>query len=670
MPKSKKEETYIPPEEFLPKGSKPGKPITEEVLRKINAGLTEETIQSILDTIYENRDSTNNKDLADIDPTDGSRHRNFIMEYSYYYETHDKDGNDTSNGMTKQQWVAVKFNQLNELFKETKVTRAIGICHNRDVVVDKNNHVVMDENGVPKKKEWHIHVVAEFKNAKTWRSLYKKYGLSRPQNLQVVKNLTQAYRYLFHISEGAIAKNKTFYDRSEARVYYDATSKKKPKPFQWSNILMPTKTDIMEGILKTMKVHNIKPETILANFSAPGLIYPILDRKYRQKVLLGELTFDNIGAILKKELDNYDMSDDFYDFWTKARKAEYKSAEDAYVRARGAYCLGKSDKMPGMVYSKYDKPYENHLDFIYVSGKGKTGKSAIAENLCQLGDEIGRGYHKVAPHGEGKTYDFADGYAGEECTYIDELKPKDMHLTEFLNIFDPYHYAKINSRNNDSYWFSHRAVATSSTPLNTFAERLVVKSAKGTTHLTNHFLNEANGPDYSNNEFRDRKYQVCRRVGFYIETEPCNANGISKTKYHLFALKDFGSGVSYHIYVDAFMCENLADDDEKMKTAKAVNRVINQITTDSYKPFNDIKYVDGKPDFPKNAYIFDAEKNATSGYLRDIINHPHHDDKYKYLPFAEALRRQTDGTELKNEPSADNPFMPKLLSEGKMVGPF
>lgn len=667
MPKKKKKETYTPPEKFLPKGSKPGKPITEEVLKKINASLTDEDIKSILDTIYNNRVITHNKDLDDIDPTDGTRYRNFMMEFSYYYETHDANGNDVSNGMTQQQWAAVKFNQLNELFKETKVKRAIGICHNRDIVVDENNRVVVDGNGNPKKKEWHIHVVAEFKNAKTWRSLYKKYGISRPQNLQVTKNLTQAYRYLFHISEGAIAKNKTFYDRSEARVYYDTSSQKKPKPFQWSNILMPDKNDVFEGILKTMSVYGISPRAILAHFTASDLMYPIFDKEYRQKLLLGEITYDQVEALLKKGFDEYNIQDDFYDFWNNARKREYKSAEDSYVRTRGAYCLGKSDKVPGMVYSKYDKPYKNHLDFIYLSGPGGTGKSGMAEALCQVGDDIGRGYHKVAPHGQGKTYDFADGYAGEECTYIDELKPKDMHMTEFLNIFDPYHYAKVNSRNNDSYWFSHRAVATTSVPLNSFSERIVVNSGKGTTHMTNMFLDADDEPNYRSDEFVNRKYQVCRRVRFYIETEPCYADGLQKTVYHLFALKNAGSGKDYHIYIDAFTCKDIGNDDEMMKTAKALNKVINQITTGTYKPFNNIKYVNGEPEFPKNAYVYDATEQGRWGYLFRAINN-HFDSPYlvPYLPFAEALRRQEDGNELTPDPiPSEQNHLPENPFEGQ-----
>lgn len=658
MPKKNKEkdieEELTAPEKVLPKGVEPGAPLTAELLKSINDGLDDNDIKKILGLLNKNRESDKMKELKDADPLYGERTRRFCMEFSFYYETHDKDGNDTSNGLNKNTWAAVKFRQFNELFEKYHARLAVGMLHDRDVLVDKQGNQKYHDDGSIAYKEPHIHVVVEFKHAKTWTSVYRNFGLSRYDNLIVPREPSQAYRYLFHLSEGAIAKNKTIYplNDKERLYFYQAEGE---TPLRLSDIFTPTKREMVDIIRKNFRVYDIKISDLIADDDDDLKYFNELDAEIKQKVLLGELTEKEAPTYISKVMHSQGKFDKFADFWDKTRQAEYKKADEAYVANRANYCLGfVKEKMEGMIYSPFDNPDERNLDTIYVTGQGGSGKTSLANELCKLGDYLGRGYNKVAPAGKGKTYDFAGQYRGEEATLVDEVTPWTMGLTEFLSIFDPHNYNNVNSRNVDKSWYAHRAVITSSIGMDYFNAQIVVKDG-GKNDKHNQYL-DANGlPDYSKKLFTDRKYQVARRVKYIVEVKPlASDDGKKPVDYYLYALMNVDSSTSVHVYIDKIHCTNVINDRSMKATGRKINDYILQIDEGKFKPFNELKWDKNKVILPAHCFMYYSKNYAINRYFfEEIADQNENPTLPDVLPFAEALKRQKNGTE---EVPKKNPF--------------
>lgn len=698
MPKDNKEKDIekelTAPERVLPKGVEPGSPLTPELLKSINDGLEDEDIKKILGLLNKNKDSDKLKELKEHDPLFGGRTRKFFMEFSFYYETHDKDGNDTSNGLDKDTWGAVKYRELDSLLEQYNARLAVGMLHDSDVLVDKNGNPKKHEDGSIAYKEPHIHLMVEFKNAKTWTSVYRNFGLSRYNNLVIPKEPSQSYRYLFHLSEGAIAQNKTIYPFNRCHIY----QAKGEKPLRISDIFTPSKSEAVDIIHKQMSVYRMQWSDVMAQDSDETEYFNRLDFEIKQKVLLGELNEKTAPAYIANVMQEQGRFASFSSFWNKNRQAEYKKADDAYVENRANYCLGfVHEKINGMVYSPLDDPDKRNLDTIYITGQGGSGKTTLGKELCRLGDYLGRGYNKVAAPGKGKTYDFADGYQGEESTLIDELTPWTMGLTEFLSIFDPHSYNKINSRNVDKIWYAHRAVITTSIGMDYFNAQMVVQDG-GINKKYNRYLNDNYEPDYNNKMFTDRKFQVARRTKYIIETKPLNSDSDNEqpADYYFYALLNINSSTSVHVFVDKIYCANVKSDRSMKATAKKINNLIIEIDEGKYKPFNEIKWEDEKAVFPVHSYTYYSKDYSINKYLYEDIQY--HNDAGGYpdvLPFADALKLQKEGKEYvttknpfedfdnkvvnifqdddekKDENgNKENPFIPKYDDENIQDSPF
>ena len=103
-------------------------------------------------------------------------------------------------------------------------------------------------------------------------------------------------------------------------------------------------------------------------------------------------------------------------------------------------------------YDKYKKSIDNafkyrtdiikgakrNMECVYITGKSGTGKSTYAKMMCQ-----DKGYSVFVSSG---SNDVLDGYAGEDCIILDDLRPSCMGLSDLLKMLDNNTSSTVKSR--------------------------------------------------------------------------------------------------------------------------------------------------------------------------------------------------------------------------------
>lgn len=150
------------------------------------------------------------------------RARCYFPQRSYYYETHDKDGN-VINMETEQEWKERVTEEWSDLTKLIAKSIAF-IFHDNDI----------DENGVP--KGLHVHAVVEFDESIEQSKAVNRLGCSSEQNCQSVSDKVDSYRYLIHVSESALNKCKFIYPVSAVTCLTT-----EDKPFELEKLMSRSK---------------------------------------------------------------------------------------------------------------------------------------------------------------------------------------------------------------------------------------------------------------------------------------------------------------------------------------------------------------------------------------------------------------------------------------------
>lgn len=133
------------------------------------------------------------------------RSRNWTAQMSYYYATHDENGN-VKNNMTADQWKAMIREKLKDLVNSGKVVVTVFIFHDKD----------MDKDGNP--KGLHIHVILHCRDSVEQSAVMGWLGITRAADCEYMKNRASAYRYLLHITDKAINDMKHFYNYDDIEV--------------------------------------------------------------------------------------------------------------------------------------------------------------------------------------------------------------------------------------------------------------------------------------------------------------------------------------------------------------------------------------------------------------------------------------------------------------------
>lgn len=103
-------------------------------------------------------------------------------------------------------------------------------------------------------------------------------------------------------------------------------------------------------------------------------------------------------------------------------------------------------------YDKYKKSIDNafkyrtdmikggkrNMECIYITGKSGTGKSTYAKKMCE-----DKNYSYFVSSG---SNDVLDGYAGQDCIILDDLRPSCMGLSDLLKMLDNNTASTVKSR--------------------------------------------------------------------------------------------------------------------------------------------------------------------------------------------------------------------------------
>lgn len=180
---------------------------------------------------------------------DNERMRWWSATRSYYFDSHDADGNEI--GLTKEEW---KENIRKEYdAKRLNAHHVTFIFHDKDYDVDEHGNVI--EKGL------HVHVCVYFVHAHTDTAVMQLLGCSRIENVQVIEKnrRSRAYRYLLHVSEGALNEGKHIYSEdeliisklSDAEKYdyhrYTKVSEEEEAEKEEKDIIKNAVKDIMDG---------------------------------------------------------------------------------------------------------------------------------------------------------------------------------------------------------------------------------------------------------------------------------------------------------------------------------------------------------------------------------------------------------------------------------------
>ncbi|WP_205271573.1 Rep family protein [Lactococcus taiwanensis] len=409
------------------------------------------------------------------------RVRSWFIQRSYYYETHDENG-ELSQSLTEHDWKEKIKNELMESLKPND--RCAFIFHDKDIL----------EDGTP--KGLHVHVLLLLDIAMTQSALTKRYHISRLENCQRVRAISSSARYLTHISNEALNSDKVIYPVNDVLTincsYRDlirTRGERKNKADEISELTSSLSTQIQKGQL-----------------------YPTQCRKLLVNQL-GERVGQQTWASKRRDFE--------LDF------KEYMSEKAQYYSRSG-----------------------RNLKTIFISGKGQVGKSQIAKAIAyKLTDRV----HFASAHGKNKTFDFVSSYNGESVTILPEASGSAYLFREFNNIFDPYQYSIINSRNNDKHWLADTVIFTTSDSRQKFVSSIVDSS-----------------DDNSKETLGDRIWQASRRLKYMIEAAAFD----DYTEYRLSKLNEKTRLIES---IDSVKCFDVKSTTEINKSAVKICQLFNLI---------------------------------------------------------------------------------------------
>lgn len=84
------------------------------------------------------------------------------------------------------------------------------------------------------------------------------------------------------------------------------------------------------------------------------------------------------------------------------------------------------------------KGVKRNMECVYITGKSGTGKSTYAKMMCE-----DKGYSVFVSSG---SNDVLDGYAGQDCIILDDLRPSCMGLSDLLKMLDNNTASTVKSR--------------------------------------------------------------------------------------------------------------------------------------------------------------------------------------------------------------------------------
>lgn len=289
------------------------------------------------------------------------KYRRFDVQRNYQFETHDADGNQTSD-ITENEWREKVTTEIRSFFDDSEVAEIFYIFHDKDINDDGTS------------KGLHVHLVVTFKNPHTQTSVVKLLMASSVHNCTPCDSYVDSLRYLIHVSETALNEMKHIYSVNDVHGW---------KLDGDGNVISVTVQDFKEGMSRknTKKVR--KEQKKVKDFCAVA-------------VMSGDSVVSDVRDLYLEDTRGVGLS-----------AVDYLQDKSLYERA--------SDEWLTMI----TEFYQNHacpLTSIYISGGGGTGKTTLANAIARKFADS-HGIHQVASPGRNTTFDFAGNYRGESINF-------------------------------------------------------------------------------------------------------------------------------------------------------------------------------------------------------------------------------------------------------------
>lgn len=325
-----------------------------------------------------------------IDPS--SRKRKFFGQISYEYE---KNANP---------------NLTEDDFKNSIKERIKALCkHNEDIYYYIFHDKDIKEDGTP--KPLHIHFVIIFKHAHTYQSVYKNLQISRQENLEFVRSIIKACRYLTHRNEKNMAEGKY--------------------PYNIDEVIQSPNGNYINAIMGQIKNHSKEQsdEGLEIDDYCLELSYQISSE--------GLLPLE-----AKKNL--------FEQFTQRTAQKAWNTNKRQFEENRQEYIQQEFERM--------SRGKRNHQS-IYIQGDGNSGKSFLARLIAEQHDRLGA----HTPSINKQRLDLGSGYKGQKTMIINEFDAScGMSYRELFQILEPNSANQLSSRFKDAYIINDLTIITNS----------------------------------------------------------------------------------------------------------------------------------------------------------------------------------------------------------------
>lgn len=375
----------------------------------------------------------------------GKSGKTFWITRHYSYDSSPKNA---LAGISESDWVEMMKDMVKDIYAGGAVDFMACIFHDKDLD---------EETGAP--VTIHFHTFVRFKKSQAQPFVIDLFGTSSPENTQKVNNNLGMSRYVIHVSDDAIEKNKTIYPRDKVFTF---------------------NCDYNE-LVKDKFWNKAK------NDDDP---HKLMDKNAVEK-LVTSLAFEIKEGKLRKSAAIDILEEKAGYHWARMHRNSFDGDQMKYVEKR--------------VEIMTEKGRDNKN--IYIMGPGGIGKSNLGRKLG-VRQADGKGLHITAALGKGKTPDALNNYTDEQVALFNELSPYGWSLDEFLSCFDFFEYAPFPSRNENKDFVGDTCIFTNSISPLRFANDLVVYSKGGST-----LQDPANKTeiDYRNQKAVDKYWQVRRR---------------------------------------------------------------------------------------------------------------------------------------------------------------
>lgn len=428
-------------------------------------------------------------------------------QISYWYETHDEQGNLLPNAPSEQAWCDDKIARFNAFFADYADEGAL-IFH------DADTEYVTDESGkkVLRQKPLHLHFefVAKHRTKRTGKAVkaaLAKAGLiiSREKNLGHVSNWASTTQYLIHISEGAMADRKHVYNVRDVMVW------------------LRGKTQADTGWVDESTANAWMQKNLFGGNAKVRRAYGLADAMawYMRICAAGILTLDQVRDELLRD----------------ERRLGLAPKDLSKVMAAAA--LG-SESYDHALQRWYDE-HTRQLVTVYIHGAGGSGKTElalalakrVAHTLVPNGCADG-GVHLAAAKGD-STYDPFGTYEHQSVSVYDEFDLAAFGLNRFLTAFSPTRAMLASARYHDRLYHASWAFLAQSYSL----ESVIGKgfdAAAAEAGFARRSASKADreswtGMDYradalANPELANKLYQAHRRIAIDLELNDDNSADI------------------------------------------------------------------------------------------------------------------------------------------------